>query len=153
MDRTKTRSHPGYPVVVALMWVCCGISFLPAQSFDPGGRRDPFIDLSIEPDTDPAPPTVDPGQLPPLGQRPPGLAGLAVSEITITGLAVGDESKVVLLRGIDNFTYLAREGNKLYDGRVSEISEEGVVFIQEIQDRLGNKETREVVRRLYTEED
>ncbi|MDA2928346.1 hypothetical protein MYX84_00105 [Acidobacteria bacterium AH-259-O06] len=136
-----------------LIWAFCTMALqlqLQAQAYDSRGKLDPFIDLNQLLSQD-QPQVLS--ELPPLSQRPPGLAGLAISEVIVTGMAIGKESKVVLLRGIDNFTYLAREGNKLFNGYVSNISEEGVVFIQELVDTRGNKETTKIVKRLYTEED
>ncbi len=92
-------------------------------------------------------------ELPPLSERPLGLVGLAISEVTVTGVAVGEGNRVVILKGVDSFTYLAREENKLFDGYVFEISEEEVVFIQEVLDPRGGRETLKVVKRLFTEED
>ena len=82
-----------------------------------------------------------------------GLVGLAISEVTVTGVAVGTDSRVVILKGDDGFTYMAREENKLFDGYILEISEEEVVFIQEVLDPRGTRETLRVVKRLFTEED
>lgn len=136
-----------------LIWAFCTVAVqlqLQAQAYDSRGKRDPFIDLNALLSQE-QPQVLR--ELPPLSQRPPGLAGLAISEVIVTGMAIGEESKVVLLRGVDDFTYLAREGNKLFNGYVSKISEEGVVFIQELVDTRGNKETTKIVKRLYTEED
>ena len=122
-----------------------------AQVYDPRGRRDPFVNLQ-ELFRQQQPQVFIP-ELPPLSERPLGLVGLAISEVTVTGVAVGEDNRVVILQGVDNFTYLAREENKLFDGYVFEISEEEVVFIQEVLDPRGGRETLRVVKRLFTEED
>lgn len=122
-----------------------------AQVYNPRGRRDPFINLQ-ELFRQEQPQVFIP-QLPPLSERPLGLVGLAISEVTVTGVAIGEGRRVVILRGVDGFTYLAREENKLFDGYVFEISEEEVVFIQEVLDPRGTRETLRVVKRLFTEED
>ena len=67
-------------------------------------------------------------------------------------MAVGEVSKVVLLRGVDNFTYLAHEDSKLFDGYISEIARDEVVFVREVFDARGQKQVSKVVKRLYTEE-
>ena len=137
-----------------LIVLSCGLSLpveLQAQIYDPRGRRDPFVDLD-ELFREEQPEVFIP-ELPPLSERPLGLVGLAIEEVAITGVAVGEESKVVLLRGVDGFTYMAREENKLFDGYIFEISQEEVVFIQEVLDPRGGRETLRVVKRLFTEED
>ena len=122
-----------------------------AQVYNPRGKRDPFINLQ-EVFRQEQPRVFIP-ELPPLSERPLGLVGLAISEVTITGVAVAEDNRVVILRGIDGFTYMAREENKLFDGYVFEISDEEVVFIQEVLDPRGGRETLRVVKRLFTEED
>ncbi len=122
-----------------------------AQVYNPRGKRDPFVNLQ-ELFRQEQPEVFIP-ELPPLSERPLGLVGLAISEVTVTGVAVGEGNRVVILQGVDGFTYLAREENKLFDGYVFEISEEEVVFIQEVLDPRGTRETLRVVKRLFTEED
>ena len=124
---------------------------LQAQVFDPRGKRDPFINLDEVFRQEQ--PSVFIPELPPLSERPLGLVGLAISEVVVTGMAVGEESKIVLLRGVDSFTYMAREESRLFDGYISEISDQEVVFIQEVLDPRGSRETVRVIKRLYTEED
>jgi hypothetical protein len=122
-----------------------------AQVYNPRGKRDPFINLQ-EIFRQEQPQVFIP-ELPPLSERPLGLVGLAISEVTVTGVAIGEGRRVVILNGVDGFTYLAREENKLFDGYLFEISEEEVVFIQEVLDPRGGRETLRVVKRLFTEED
>jgi len=122
-----------------------------AQVYNPRGKRDPFIDLQDLFRQEQ--PQVFIPELPPLSERPLGLVGLAISEVTVTGVATGEGNRVVILKGVDGFTYLAREENKLFDGYIFEISQEEVVFIQEVLDPRGGRETLKVVKRLFTEED
>ena len=95
MTRTKTRIVFSFLAVV----ITCGIGLtgqLQAQEFNDSGKLDPFIDLNdwiretqpevFIPDT----------ALPPLSQRPLGLAGLAISELIVTGLAVGENSRLYI---------------------------------------------------------
>ncbi len=117
------------------------------QSYEQGGRRDPFANPAhtrqvarrtiVEP--------------PPLSQRPAGLSGLLVSEVTVVGTAANKDRRIVILQGTDNFTYMAREETRLFDGYVESISSDEVVFIREIFDNTGQKTTRKVVKRFYTE--
>lgn len=139
---------------ISLIVFVCGLGLpleLLAQVYNPRGRRDPFINLQ-ELFRQEQPRVFIP-ELPPLSERPLGLVGMAIAEVTVTGVAVAEDNRVVILRGIDGFTYMAREENKLFDGYVFEISEEEVVFIQEVLDPRGGRETLRVVKRLFTEED
>jgi len=139
---------------ISLIVLVCSLGLpleLFAQVYNPRGKRDPFINLQdlFRQDR----PQVFIPELPPLSERPLGLVGLAISELTVTGVAVTEGNRVVILKGIDGFTYLAREENKLFDGYLLEISAEEVVFIQEVLDPRGSRETLRVVKRLFTEED
>ena len=137
---------------ISLIVLVCSLGLpleLVAQVYNPRGKRDPFINLQ-ELFRQEQPRVFIP-ELPPLSERPLGLVGLAISEVTVTGVAVAEDNRVVILRG--GFTYMAREENKLFDGYVFEISEDEVVFIQEVLDPRGGRETLRVVKRLFTEED
>ena len=152
MIKTHLKFVTSFLVVV----ISCGICLsgeLQAQDFDDSGKLDPFIDLNAWIRQEQPEVFFSEYELPPLSQRPPGLAGLAISEVIVTGLAIGENSKVALLRGTDNFTYIAHENAKLFDGHISQISQEEVVFVQVRTDSTGNTETSEIIKRLFTEED
>ncbi len=152
MIKTHLKFVTSFLVVV----ISCGICLsgeLQAQDFDDSGKLDPFIDLNAWIRQEQPEVFFSEYELPPLSQRPPGLAGLAISEVIVTGLAIGENSKVALLRGTDNFTYIAHENAKLFDGHISQISPEEVVFVQVRTDSTGNTETSEIIKRLFTEED
>ncbi len=109
-------------------------------------RRDPFQDIAklrIKPSVA-SPRIIAP---PPLARRPPGLSGLLISEISVIGLANKGDQKLVVLRGTDKFTYMAREGSKLYDGFIELIEGGRVTFQREVRDTAGNKITSKVVKR------
>ena len=143
------RGNRRVALLAAAVTLIIGLHFsLQAQLFNPHGKRDPFVDLT-QALTEDKPIFYSP---PPISQRPPGMPGLLVSEVTVTGLAVGETSKIAILRGVDEFTYLAREGSKLFDGHVSEITPDTVVFIHKVFDPRGEEETERIVKRLYSEE-
>ncbi len=107
---------------VFLIALVCSLGLpleLLAQVYNPRGKRDPFIDLQDL--FRQQQPQVFIPELPPLSERPLGLVGMAISEVTVTGVAVGEGNRVVILKGVDGFTYLAREENKLFDGYIFEI--------------------------------
>lgn len=105
----------------------------PAYSYDPAGRRDPFISLVGR--------GVDPqGQI----VRPPGLAGLMIGEVMVKGVVRDRTGFLVMLRAPDNKTYTVRVGAKLLDGTVKSISQDKVIFSQDVNDPLSLVKQREV---------
>jgi len=132
-------------LVVGLLSVCLPALCL-AQSYESQGKRDPFDGPKEE---------VVTNQMytpPPLDRRPAGLTGLMISEVTVAGLAGSQQENVVILKGIDRVSYLARKGSKLFDGYVSTISSEEVVFVRDIVDGQAAKKATKIVKRLYTED-
>lgn len=85
-------------------------------------------------------------------ERPPGLAGFLTSEVELKGTALFQGRWHAMLAGLDQQIYFAEVGTELYDGRVVSIRENEVVFEQEVEDMLGARSTRQVVKSL-TEED
>jgi Tfp pilus assembly protein PilP len=141
------RFRPAAPWVAALLVLLCWTgAVLEGQTYNSQGKRDPFAPL-IAKTTE----RVVQGP-PPLEKRPPGLAGLLVSEVTVAGTAGSSQERIVILKGIDKYTYLARVGSKLFDGVLTEITNQEVVFSREVADLRGNKQVSRVVKRLYTEE-
>jgi type IV pilus assembly protein PilP len=113
-------------------------------TYNPEGRRDPFVSLvrrgSEVPGTTPA-------------TRPPGLAGLSVSEVSLRGTVKGRDGFVAMLQGVDNRTYLARPGDKLLDGTVRTIAADSIVLLQRVSDPLSADTVREVRKMLRQTEE
>jgi len=105
----------------------------PAYSYDPAGRRDPFVSLVGR--------GGDPGSQ---AARPPGLAGLLISEVMVKGVLRDQTGFLVMLRAPDNKTYTVRVGAKLLDGSVKSISQDKVIFSQDVNDPLSLVKQREV---------
>lgn len=107
----------------------------PGFTYDPQGRRDPFLSL-IRRGVDPrsASPTV----------RPAGLAGLSVGEVTLRGTLRSREGFVAILQGADQRAYIVRPGDKLSDGTVRAVSQNDVVILQQVNDPLSLETQREV---------
>lgn len=135
-------------VVVLGIVLLAGSSSMLAQKYESRGKRDPFVSLLHVKEAERVrivPP-------PPLSQRPPGLPGLLVSEVTVAGIAAGPSGQLVVLKGIDGVSYLAKKGSTLFDGRIEEVSAERVLFSREQVDTRGNKKTSRVVKKMYSEE-
>jgi Tfp pilus assembly protein PilP len=105
----------------------------PAYVYEPAGRRDPFISLlGRGEDTNPK------------AARPPGLSGLLIGEITVKGVVRDRTGFIAMLQAPDNKTYTVRVGDKLLDGTVKSISQEKVIFSQDVNDPLSLVKQREV---------
>ena len=106
-------------------------------TYDPAGRRDPFRSLLVRPE-DRA-----------LGARPPGVAGMSIDEIVIYGIWKTRSGYVAQVRATDNKSYLVRQGDLLYDGEVTRVGPNEVVFRQNINDPQSVKPFREVTKQLH----
>lgn len=112
-------------------------------TYDPANRRDPFLSLLT---------VIDQPEL--LGPRPEGIPGLLIDEIEITGVFVTPAGPVAQVQAADKAkSYLVHEGEKLYDGEVTDIRFEKdevaeVVFRQDVRDPSAVKPFREVVKQL-----
>ena len=107
----------------------------PGFTYNPEGRRDPFVSL------------VRPGGMAAgggTGPRPAGLAGLAVGEVTLRGTMRGREGFVGVLQGSDQKTYIVRAGDRLFDGTIRTISQNDMVIVQQVNDPLSLEKQREV---------
>ena len=111
-------------------------------SYDPNGRRDPFVSLSARG-----------SQLPvPGGARPGGVPGLLVSEVTVKGVLKSPKGGfIALVQAPDNRTYTVRTGDKVFDGSVRAITQDAVVFSQDVNDPLSLVKQREVRKSIRPE--
>ena len=107
-----------------------------------GGRRDPFRSLLLLRQRELIAPT----------QRPQGLAGFMLGEVSISALAEFQGRWHAMLIGLDRRTYFAEVGTQLYDGRIVAINDQEIVFEQEVEDLMGARSKREVVKRLVRQE-
>jgi len=106
----------------------------PGYTYNPDGRRDPFVSLVGRGETGSAP------GLP----RPTGIGGLLIGEVNVKGVIRDREGFLALLQAPDNKTYTVRVGDRLFDGTVKSINQEKVVFSQNVNDPLSLVKQREV---------
>jgi hypothetical protein len=111
-------------------------------SYDPAGRRDPFVSLSARG-----------AELPvAAGQRPAGLPGLLIGEVTVKGTFKSPKGGfLALLQAPDGRTYTVKQGDKVFDGSVKAITSEAVVFSQDVNDPLSLVKQREVRKSIRPE--
>jgi hypothetical protein len=108
-------------------------------SYDAENRRDPFRSLYE---------TVKPRGA---GPRPPGVAGMLVTEIDLAGIVRDDTTgDVAYFVGSDNKGYFLRVGERVYDATLISIDGEkgAVTFRQEVDDPRQIQPYRDVVRTL-----
>ena len=111
-------------------------------SYDPAGRRDPFVSLAGRGGE-----VVTAG-----GTRPSGLPGLLVSEVTVKGVLKSPKGGfIALVQAPDNRTYMIHAGDKVFDGTVKAITTDAVVFSQDVNDPLSLVKQREVRKAIRPE--
>jgi Tfp pilus assembly protein PilP len=110
-------------------------------TYNPEGRRDPFISL-IGKGTDPKS----------AGARPPGVPGLLINEVSVKGIVRNSSGYVALIQGADTKTYVVKAGDRLLDGTVKSIVQDAVVFSQDVNDPLSLVKQKEIRKPLRSAE-
>ena len=108
-------------------------------SYDPQGRRDPFVSLRR---TTPTPTGTQ--------NRPPGLPGVAISELMIRGIVRSGNDFIALVQSADGRSFQLRRGARVFDGVVKSIAIDHVIFTQEVNDPLSLVKQREVRKTMRT---
>lgn len=114
----------------------------PAFTYDPAGRRDPFVSLAGRGSNAES-----------TGERPSGVAGLLINEVSLRGIMKERNGFIALVQGPDKKTYAVRQGQRLFDGTVKSITEDTVVFSQDVNDPLSLVKQREVRKTLRSGEE
>src|SRR5262249_38407342 len=111
-------------------------------SYQPEGRRDPFISL-----------LGTGSETHVTSKRGEGASSMALGEISVRGVVQSRGELVAMIQGPDNKTYIVRQGDKLADGTIKTITPQGLVVIQEVNDPLSLVKQREVRKLLRSLED
>ena len=106
-------------------------------TYNPDGRRDPFISL-LGRGSDPKS----------KGTRPAGVPGLLINEVSVKGIVRNTSGFVALIQGPDNKTYVVKAGDRLMDGTVKSIVQDAVVFSQDVNDPLSLVKQKEIRKAL-----
>jgi Tfp pilus assembly protein PilP len=107
-------------------------------TYNPAGRRDPFVSLLSRGSDSQTTST-----------RPPGLTGLLVSEVSVKGIIRDRTGFIAMVQGPGTKTFTVRPGEKLMDGTIKTITADAVVFSEDVNDPLSmvkQKEVRKTVR-------
>jgi len=107
----------------------------PGYTYDPAGRRDPFVSLVGRGDESKPPEA-----------RPSGLAGILIGEVSVKGVLRDRSGYMAMVQGPDKKTHTVRVGDKLLDGSVKSINQDQVVFSQDVNDPLSLVKQREVAK-------
>ena len=110
-------------------------------TYNPDGRRDPFVSL-IGRGNDPKN----------TGARPPGVPGLLINEVSVKGIVRNSAGFVAMIQGPDNKTYVVKAGDRLMDGTVKSIVQDAVVFSQDVNDPLSLVKQKEIRKSLRSAE-
>ena len=111
--------------------------------YQPGGRRDPFLNLLGTGVTPPATPV----------RRGDGTAGLLINEIAVRGVMQSGGAIIAMVQGPDGKHHIIRAGDKLVDGSVKAVTLQGLVLIQNVSDPLSKEKRREVRKPLNSAEE
>lgn len=109
-------------------------------TYDPEGRRDPFVSLLRS--------GSDNRAIRPAGAVE-GLAGLAIDDIAVRGVVKARDGYLAIVQAPDRKTYLVRPDDRLLDGTVKSITPGGMVLLQDVNDPLSlvtQKEVRKLLR-------
>lgn len=137
-----TLAAPGQAVPAQPAAPAPAVAPAPADNYtyNPEGRRDPFVSLLRSgSDQRGARTGVD------------GVTSLAVDELSVRGVVAGRNGYVAMVMGPDNKTYIVRANDKLLDGTVKAVTAQGLVILQDVNDPLSlvkQKEVRKMLRGL-----
>lgn len=113
-----------------------------AHSYDPSGRRDPFVPVLQQLGLGPIDPT-----LPPL-QR------VGLTEMNLIAVIWGAYGNTAMVQTPDGNGYTVRRGTRIgpNNGVVSAVTEKGIVVQERFTDVYGSKQEREYVKLLHPKE-
>jgi Tfp pilus assembly protein PilP len=111
-------------------------------TYDPAGRRDPFLNLLNSG-----------GDARPTSRNGEGPAGMTVAEISVRGVLQSRGALVAMVMGPDKKTYVVHQGDKFLDGTIKSITPQGLIILQEVNDPLSLVKQREVRKLLRSIED
>jgi type IV pilus assembly protein PilP len=113
-----------------------------SYTYEPDGRRDPFISLVAR--------GAQPANV---AKRTEGLAGVTTDEVSVRGVLLSRGAYVALVQAPDGKTFMAHVNDHLVDGTIRSITADGLVIMQEVNDPLSLVKQREVRKGLRVSED
>ena len=113
-----------------------------AQSYDPAGRRDPFVPVLQQLGLWSIDPTLPPLQL------------VGLTEMNLIAVLWGAYGNTAMVQTPDGNGYTVRRGTRIgpNNGVVSAVTEKGIVVQERFTDVYGSKQEREYVKLLHPKE-
>lgn len=120
-------------------------------TYNPQGRRDPFVSLLRPVSADRGPKT-----------RKPGMEGFLIQEIALRGIVrtggggTGVAARpgfIAIFVGPTGSSYFVITGQRLFDGIITAVDATTVTFLQEVTDPLSPVKTRDLKKSLYATEE
>jgi hypothetical protein len=109
---------------------------IPDAKSNANGRRDPFISPVVSHATGSGCST--------------GKKCLEIGTINLRGVVRADSGFIAVVSNGLNKSYFLRENDPVFNGYVTKITGDSIVFQETLQDRLGRSFTREVVKKITT---
>jgi hypothetical protein len=109
----------------------------PADMPKNAGKRDPFLNPVVRSTGS------GPGPVCGAGQR-----CLIISEVMLQGIVKTQEGMIAVVVNQAKRTYFLKENDPVFNGSVTKITGDSVVFRENVVDNLGKETTREVVKRV-----
>jgi Tfp pilus assembly protein PilP len=107
----------------------------PAAKHIASSKRDPFVSPVQSRDNGP----INCGT---------GKRCLVLDQTVLQGIVKAPNGMIAVVSNSANKAYFLRENDPVYNGFVMRITPDSVVFREQVTDRLGNKSTREVVKKV-----
>ena len=115
-----------------------GTSPVRTPSAQRAGRRDPFQAIVIRSQQQEIP-----------AQLPPGLRGLVIGQIRVQGIVRGINNEwIAVADNNTNRAYFLRERDEVWNGVVSRITADAVMFQERMTDANGRTNTRDVEKKI-----
>jgi hypothetical protein len=129
----KPQAAPAKPAIPSAVALADQTPALP----ETGHGRDPFAALirASDPDSHTT--------------LPPGIAGLQVATMRLEGMVKTPDGMVAVVSNPEDSVYFLHDGDHIYDGVVTKIGIDGIMFRQESKDAFGRTVDRDVSKRLY----
>ncbi len=106
-------------------------------TYNPDGRRDPFVTLLTH--------GTEPGAT---NRRGDGLGNLAVEDLSLKGIVRSRAGFVAVVQGPDSRTFIVHANDQLLNGSVKTITEQDLIVMQNVDDPLSIVKQREVRKTL-----
>jgi Tfp pilus assembly protein PilP len=114
----------------------------PPSGYDDGNRRDPFVTLIATKRQAANAPA-------PLVKKGSGLASVSVNDVLVRGILRSGANIMATLEGPDGKQFVAHRQDKLQDAVIKSIDKDGVVFVAQSVDVIGEAHPREVRKGLH----